>query len=347
MYVFLALSFLSICYHITDAFINGAGVKTHQTYAASRISLVGIATIALLLAWRIRTSIFQRIIIIGSLVYDSSGLLSIISFTGQTSILGLSGVEPYLLGCLLDIVIFSSALGYRLKTISDEKNLLLRREIETQLAIEKTRRDIALNLHDDVGSTLSSISIYTEAIKNKLKNDEPHRIIELVNKIGENARETISTLGDIVWNINPLNDTPEKLFIRMESSATSLFTAQNTMLEFEADSTLFSFDFSLEAKQNLYLIFKETINNSAKYGAATLISISIRESNNFLEMNISDNGVGFNLSQTSQGNGLKNIHRRTKDLGGTVTISSTDKGTQTLVLIPLASVKEGANRRSS
>ena len=174
MYSFFILSFLSITFHIYGAITNGPGVKSHEEYAMSRISLVGIATLALLFAWRIRTTIFQRTIIIGSLVYDSSGLLSIISFVKQTSIIGLNGVEPYLAGCLLDIIIFSSALGYRLKTIAVQKNELLKKETEARLNIENTRMRIAINLHDDVGSVLSSLSIYSEAAKKLInKNDNP------------------------------------------------------------------------------------------------------------------------------------------------------------------------------
>lgn len=338
MYLFFVMSFLSVSYHVADAFLNGAGVKTHNTYAISRISLVGIATIALLFAWRIRTSTFQRTIIVGSLVYDTSGLLSIISFTQETDILGLSGVEPYLIGCLLDIIIFSSALGYRLKTIADEKNRLLTREIETQQALEKTRREIAINLHDDIGSTLSSINIYTEAIKNKLKNNEPEKVMELVNKIGENSRETISTLGDIVWNINPLNDTSERLFNRMESMATILLSAQNTFLEFELDPDLKDFDFSLEAKQNIYLLFKEIINNAAKYAEASVVKVVIQKTGIMLKMKISDNGKGFNMNEKSNGNGLGNMKQRAEIFHGSATISSSSAGTKTEIQIPLTSL---------
>ncbi|HNR21121.1 MAG TPA: 7TM diverse intracellular signaling domain-containing protein, partial [Bacteroidia bacterium] len=127
MYCFFGLAFLSIAYHIYDAIANGTNVKSIQSYAIGRISLVGVATIALLFAWRIRTTIFQRTIIIGSLVYDTSGLLSIISFAKQGPVFGLTGVEPYLAGCLVDIIIFSSALGYRLKIIAEQKNDLLKK----------------------------------------------------------------------------------------------------------------------------------------------------------------------------------------------------------------------------
>jgi two-component system sensor histidine kinase UhpB len=217
----------------------------------------------------------------------------------------------------------------------------LRQKLAQQQEIISQRKRLSADLHDDVGATLSSISIYTEAIKNKLKNNEPERVMELVNKIGENSRETISNLGDIVWNINPMNDTAEKLFNRMESTATLLFSAQNILLEFEADKRLFEFDFSLEAKQNLYLIFKETINNAAKYAEASQMKVSIKKVVNELEMKISDNGIGFDTEQISEGNGLLNIRRRIETLGGKVSITSSSAGTKTEIQLPLSALAKG------
>jgi signal transduction histidine kinase len=187
-----------------------------------------------------------------------------------------------------------------------------------------------------VGATLSSISIYTEAIKNKLKNNEHERVMELVNKIGENSRETISTLGDIVWNLNPINDSAQKLFNRMESTATLLLSAQNTILDFSVDEKLLDHDFSMEAKQNLYLIFKETINNTAKYALATEVKVSIRKNANALEMTISDNGKGFDVASKTEGNGLRNIRLRTKSLGGSFDVSSSASGTDTHIKLPIS-----------
>lgn len=217
----------------------------------------------------------------------------------------------------------------------------LRRKIEYQQAILDQRKRISADLHDDVGATLSSISIYTEAIKTKLKNNEPERVMELVNKIGENSRETISTLGDIVWNLNPINDSAEKLFNRMESTATLLLSAQNTALDFKTDRVLFDLEFSLEAKQNLYLIFKETINNAAKYARASVVNVSIQKVGNLLEMNVSDNGTGFDTTQKSEGNGLRNIRLRTEALGGAALVSSSGSGTKTEIRLPISSLQKG------
>ena len=219
-------------------------------------------------------------------------------------------------------------------------SIRLRRKVELQKAVIDQRKRLSADLHDDIGATLSSISIYTEAIKNKLKNNEPEKVMELITKIGENSRETISTLGDIVWNINPQNDSAEKLFNRMESTATMLLSAQNTLLEFEADPRLSDFDFSLEAKQNLYLIFKETINNTLKYADATQVKIGIKKADGNFEMAISDNGKGFDSSKESEGNGLKNMKRRVENFGGKFMLASSSAGTSTMVQIPVVALEK-------
>ena len=217
---------------------------------------------------------------------------------------------------------------------------MARRKLASEKEVLENRLRLSADLHDDVGATLSSISIYTEAIKTKLKNNEPERVMELVNKIGENSRETISTLGDIVWNLNPINDSAERLFNRMESTATILLSAQNTVLDFSADPQLFGFDFSLEAKQNIYLIFKETINNAAKYAHASEVKVAIKKTGNELEMAISDNGKGFDVSEKSEGNGLRNIRLRTEALGGAAQILSAALGTETVVRLPLSGLEK-------
>lgn len=212
---------------------------------------------------------------------------------------------------------------------------LARRKLATQKEILENRLRLSADLHDDVGATLSSISIYAEAIKNKLKANQTERVPELVEKIGENARETVATLSDLVWNLNPANDSAEKLFQRMESTAAFLLSAQNTHLEFEVDPTLLDFDFSLESKQNIYLIFKETINNAAKYARATLVKASIKNEGNMFEMKISDNGTGFNESTITKGNGLRNTRSRAEALNGSATISTSPEGTSVVVCFPM------------
>lgn len=327
MYCFFILSACSIIFHIAEALLLGPSAKSTIVYAISRISLVGIATIALLFAWRIRTTTFQRTIIIGSLVYDTSGLLSIISFTQETSILGLSGVEPYLAGCLLDIIIFSSALGYRLKTIADQKNELLIKEANARLAIENTRTQIAIDLHDDVGSILSSLSVYSEAAKISLRNNNFDQAIELLERIGRNARETMGTMSDIVWTINPINDNGRKLFDKMEDFAAPLLHSMSIEFKFEVSDALYEEDFTMPVRQHIYLIFKESINNCAKHSKATKVHVRFLKNNSKMIMTVSDNGKGFDTTKNQIGNGLLSMKQRIKEIGGILKIESGVYGT--------------------
>lgn len=337
MYVFFVLSFLSICYHVAGAIINGPGVKSHQEYAISRISLVGIATLALLFAWRIRTAVFQRTIIIGSLVYDAAGLVSIISFTKQKAIVGLHGVEPYLLGCLLDIIIFSSALGYRLKTITDQKNDLLKKEAEARLAIEKMRSHIALNLHNEVGSVLSSMSIYAEATRKSLIENRLESVSEYIEKIGIDARETINTMSDIVWNINPVNDNGTKLFSKMEGFATTLCSALNIDFKFVVADDLYSQDFMMPVRQNIFLIFKEALHNCVQQSDTKIVAVHIYKNQEWFVMEIKADAKILSHVSTINGarraemitdNGLSNLQQRAIELGGIINTAATITGTK-------------------
>jgi len=213
----------------------------------------------------------------------------------------------------------------------------LRRQLEHKEAILNQRKAISADLHDDVGSTLSSISIYSEAIKNKLTHNETDKVMDLVNKIGENARETISNLSDIVWSINPVNDSGEVVFNRMETLASSLFSSKGIKLSFKNDEALNHANYSIEMKQNLFLIFKEAINNCAKYSKATHVNVEIRKNGKAMNMIISDDGVGFDTTTSSSGNGLRNMRERAKLLNGTISIQSLGKGTTIQLNMPLPS----------
>lgn len=215
----------------------------------------------------------------------------------------------------------------------------LRKQIEQQTQLINQRKHISADLHDDVGSTLSSISIYSEAIKNKLNQNEPEKVMELVHKIGDNARETISNLSDIVWSINPANDKGEVLFNRMESFATSVLSSKDILLDFTCEQHLHALEFGVETKQNLFLIYKEAINNIAKHSRATRAIVHLSNGHHVIKMVISDNGKGFSTStkntNDTSGNGLKNMRTRAQNMHGEIKITSLPTGTTTELQFPV------------
>jgi len=252
--------------------------------------------------------------------------MSIISFVTESDIMGLEGVEPYLIGCVLDIIIFSSALGYRLTKIADEKNELLLKEIDSRLAIENTRNRIAINLHDDIGSVLSSMSVYSEAARVSMIDKNLPRALDLVERIGINARETMSSMSHIVWTINPINDNGIKLFNKMEDFAAPLFHSMDVEFIWFVDEALHNAEFNMTVRQNLFLIFKEIINNCAKHSGAAVVNVSFIKSGNELIMEISDNGKGFDTEKKHEGNGVSSMRKRAADIDALFILSSGNDG---------------------
>ena len=200
------------------------------------------------------------------------------------------------------------------------------------LKLQTLRNKIASDLHDDIGSTLSSISIFSLMAREGSKE-----VIPMLDQIGEYSRNMLESMADIVWNINPTNDNFEKILLRMKSLAFEMLGAKNIDFEFNTDETLTNFKLSMELRKNLYLIFKEATNNLVKYSQADSAIFSITHSKNNLTMLIRDNGKGFDINRESQGNGLRNMKNRAEEIGAKFLIESEPgKGTTIQLLIKAA-----------
>lgn len=199
--------------------------------------------------------------------------------------------------------------------------LISRYRLKKALELESMRNRIATDLHDDIGATLSSISIYSQVVKDKLK-DKDHNLERVLDKMGENSREMVNNMNDIVWAINPSNDQGEKLIKRIESYAIDLCSAKNIQVQFHADERLNNISLPLEHRKNIYLVFKEAINNAVKYSAANKVEIALHLKDKTINLQIKDNGKGFDKTQVKKGNGLKNFESRAREINGTVDISA-------------------------
>jgi two-component system, NarL family, sensor histidine kinase UhpB len=192
------------------------------------------------------------------------------------------------------------------------------------LRLQSIRNKISGDLHDDIGSTLNSISIYSEVAKKKDEQQD-----EALEMIGEASRKIIDAMSDIVWTINPDNDSFAKIIFRMKSLAYNLFRAKKIEFTFHADEMLDEKKLSLEERRNFYLIFKEAINNLVKYSNATSAAITLSNEIDYIKLTIRDNGVGFDLSDEIIGNGLKSMKRRADEMKAKFKIeSSKGNGTQ-------------------
>ncbi|HYV91622.1 MAG TPA: two-component regulator propeller domain-containing protein [Chitinophagales bacterium] len=220
----------------------------------------------------------------------------------------------YILCALLFAGIAYSIYNYRLKQI---------------LKLQNIRNKIAGDLHDDIGSTLSSIAIYSELVNEEMK-EKSEKASSLLETISENARTTVESMSDIVWAINPKNDRFENILIRMRTFASGILEAKNIDLRFEASSSLSELKLQMEERKNLYLILKEAVNNVAKYSGCENCTIRLWQEGKMLNMEIADDGLGFDINNYSAGNGLLNMKKRGKEMNGQFSFQSA-KGTGTTI----------------
>jgi len=201
-----------------------------------------------------------------------------------------------------------------------------------QIEIEKLRNNIARDLHDDMGSALSSINIISKvALEDPGEKDN---IQEHFRTIRENSGYMLESMSDIVWAINPANDTFEKVLFKMKEFAADILEPLNIQYEFIQSGDLADIRLSLNNRKDLYLIFKEAINNAAKYSHCTKVAINIRHSSNELLLQVTDNGRGFDAGIAPPGNGLNNMKQRAAEMNGTATITSAQgEGTTVRVTI--------------
>ena len=216
-------------------------------------------------------------------------------------------LKNFLIGGLVLLLTLSYFIYNNFRTVS-------------KLKLQKIRNKIASDLHDDVGSTLNSISVYSEVAKQKYP-----AVVDELEHIGDAARKIIEVMSDIVWTINPKNDTFENIIDRMSSITYNLLKAKNIEHTFQADEGLNELKCSLESRRNFYLIFKEALNNLVKYSNANRAFISLTNENGLIKLSIRDNGLGFDVLQTSRGNGLLNMKNRAAEMKAHLNIES-EKG---------------------
>ncbi len=190
---------------------------------------------------------------------------------------------------------------------------------------ENIRRRLASDLHDDIGSTLSSISYYSEAIKQQVKENSP-QVIRLIDKMEKASDDTINAMSDIVWAINPLHDKGIDMVNRMETYATELCRIRNIELLFESDKSFEGAKLKMEVRKNLFLIYKEAVNNALKYSDCTRLNIRLAQEEQQLLMRVQDNGKGFDSHVVYEGNGLKNMQSRAREIKGDLEVISQPGG---------------------
>ncbi len=183
------------------------------------------------------------------------------------------------------------------------------------LAIERMRTRIARDLHDDIGSGLSKLVIMSEVAQSPRSQISA---AESFRRIAGTSREVLDAVGDLVWVTNPTTEHLEDLLRRMRSFATQLFEAKGVDFHFNFAGVPPQRSLSPEVIRQLYLIFKEAVNNAARHSQCTEASVEITFANGQLTIRVIDNGIGYTPTSEPDHHGVESLKARARSLHGTI-----------------------------
>ncbi|HZE83450.1 MAG TPA: 7TM diverse intracellular signaling domain-containing protein, partial [Puia sp.] len=244
------------------------------------------------------------------------------------------------LGIVLEIFCFTAGLSYKAQASEKEKIKSQERLIEQlkanellQTRMQSIRNKIAQDLHDDIGSTLSSISILSDLA---LKEKNSGQTLLTMSEIKDSSLLLMERMDDIVWSINPRNDSLENLLIRVKHFATTLFEAREIDYTIHIQDNIHQVRLPMDFRQHIYLVLKEAINNLVKYARATQADIRVSFDHRVLALSVKDNGCGFGDSRKSTGNGIPGMQRRAALMNAALDIrSGPGEGTEIILRVDI------------
>jgi signal transduction histidine kinase/streptogramin lyase len=231
----------------------------------------------------------------------------------------------------------------------------LRRAKEERLAeLERVRKRIATDLHDDIGASLTQITVLSEVARQTLSREGLHS--EQLGQISAVSNELVEAMSDIVWAINPKKDHLSDLVHRMRRFASDVFTARGLAFSFDAPDTANDMQLGASVRREVFLIYKESVNNVLKHSNASRVEIVFRLEGGRLELSISDDGRGFDPVDSvtlsgeyeptdgTGGNGLYSMRRRASEMCGSYDVrSKKGEGTTVTLNLPVGATAHAEN----
>jgi signal transduction histidine kinase len=197
---------------------------------------------------------------------------------------------------------------------------LYRYRVARLLEVAHMRVRIATDLHDDIGANLTKIAILSEVAKQQLGHGEGPADSPL-SSIARISRETVASMSDIVWAINPRSDGLQDLVRRMRLHTEELLTARGIALDFRAPGEDEGLRLGMDTRRDLFLVFKEALNNAARHSGCSRVEVELRVERGWLWLRVADDGHGFDAAVESEGHGLPSMRSRALSLGGTLEVT--------------------------
>ena len=236
------------------------------------------------------------------------------------------------LGILGDMIFYLAAI---LKKWHYQEKELAVEKIKGQLIEERARLQFSSELHDEVGSTLSGISMYLHLVHEQLNQGKIRQANDSLKILQHSTNEINTQVKDLIWGVKPSQDTMAMLLEHLEGYAIPMAAAKNIYFSSSMEISGNTF-VPPKAKRQIYLILKEAINNALKYSEATTIDLKITTDKDSILFLLWDNGIGFDVATSGQGNGLRNIEKRAADVHAQVSIKSVkNQGTEILLTLLL------------
>ena len=204
---------------------------------------------------------------------------------------------------------------------AEHRRAINRAREERLTELERVRRRIAADLHDEIGSSLTQISILSE-VAQRQGSETTSNVRHALDTIAASSRDLVESMSDIVWAINPAKDHLSDLTQRMRRLAADSFTAGNMAFTLELPPSGHEFALGANLRREVFLIFKEAITNVIKHAAASEAAIRLAIDQGVLRLEIRDNGRGFDPSTPTDGHGLASLRSRAAALGGSLKIVS-------------------------
>jgi signal transduction histidine kinase len=293
-------------------------------------SLVFVLTIGFMVYMYRRGGVLIYYIISGSLFVATGHILGLIfSYLEIQRHIELGVPDIFVFpqaGIVLEVLCFTAGLSYKSRMTEKEKISSQQKLIEQlkanellQNRMQHIRNKIAQDLHDDIGSTLSSISILSDLA---LRENSTSQTLETMNEIKDSSMMLMERMDDIVWSISPRNDSLENLLIRVRHFATTLFEAKGIEYSIDIQKNVGEVRLPEDYRQHIYLILKEAINNLVKYARASQACLEVGFDRECLTLCVRDNGRGFDQATPSTGNGLSGMQRRAAMMNARLSIRS-------------------------
>ena len=199
------------------------------------------------------------------------------------------------------------------------KKQLLEQEYKTR---EEALLQVSRDLHDDIGSSLSGINMLSQLAQEQFAQPCNGNAKELIQKINIYTTEVIEKVGDMAWLLKPNQESLSILIKKVKVYATESALSKNVLLHFDNNSEIAGRELTIQERKTIYLVSKEAINNAIKYSLCKNIFYNLDSTGDKVKLVIKDDGEGFTVSETINGNGLTNMKARAAEIGASLDIQS-------------------------